>query len=245
MRLLLVRHGQSTNNVLAEELPYEEYIASRSAEPELTPAGCEQAERLAHFFGDVQSAPAESWQHSHVTERPVTALYTSPMLRALKTTAPLARALGLDPKIWVDIHEHGGLFTGSPRTGTVVNYGGLSRAAMAAQFPGYAVPDGVSERGWWFGGYEEMAQCTARAQRVAQTVRGWVEERKDEVIMLVSHGTFMDQFLKALLGAGESPTFYFSHINTAISRVDFLESGFAAVRYLNRAPHLPPDLYTR
>ena len=245
MRLLLVRHGQSTNNVLAEELPYEEYIASRSAEPELTPAGYEQAQRLANFFGDVQSAPAESWQHSHVTERPITALYTSPMLRALKTTVPLARALGLDPQVWVDIHEHGGLFTGSPRTGTVVNYGGLPRAAMAEQFAGYAIPAEVTDAGWWFGGYEEMEQCTLRAQRAARIVREWAEERADEVILLVSHGTFMDQFLKALLGAGESPTFYFSHINTAISRVDFLESGFAAVRYLNRAPHLPPELYTR
>ncbi len=84
---------------------------------------------------------------------------------------------------------------------------------------------------------------SARSER--RIVREWAEERADEVILLVSHGTFMDQFLKALLGAGESPTFYFSHINTAISRVDFLESGFAAVRYLNRAPHLPPELYTR
>jgi len=245
VRLLLVRHGQSTNNVLAEELPYDEYVASRSAEPDLTAAGHEQAEHLARFFGNIHAAMDETWQHSHVTERPVTAIYTSPMLRALKTTAPLKAALGLAPEVWIDIHEHGGLFTGNPQSGTVVNYSGLSSTAIAEQFPGYAIPNGVSEQGWWFGGYEEMEQCTARAQRVAQTVRCWAEERKKEVILLVSHGTFMDQLLKALLGAGESPAFYFSHINTAISRIDFLESGFAAVRYLNRAPHLPDALYTR
>jgi len=245
VRLLLVRHGQSTNNVLADELPYDDYMASRSAEPDLTPVGYEQADRLAHFFGELHAATAEARPHSHVTERPITAIYTSPMLRALKTTAPLSAALGLAPEVWVEIHEHGGLFTGSPQNGTAVNHSGLSRAAMAEQFPDYLLPASVSEQGWWFGGYEEMEQCAVRAQRVAQSLRSWAEERRDEVILLVSHGTFMDQVLKALLDAGESPAFYFSHINTAISRIDFLESGFAAVRYLNRAPHLPPQLYTR
>ena len=33
--------------------PYDDYIATRSNDPELTPAGVEQAQRLAHFFGDI------------------------------------------------------------------------------------------------------------------------------------------------------------------------------------------------
>ncbi|GIK74883.1 MAG: hypothetical protein BroJett021_38710 [Chloroflexota bacterium] len=246
MRLLLVRHGQSTNNVLAETLPYEEYIATRSAEPELTPAGEAQVERLARFFGELPQPDGElSERRASISERPVTALYTSPMLRALRTTAPLAAALGLTPEVWVDIHEHGGLFTGSPRTNTIVNFAGLGRSQMAAQFPGYVLPPEVGEEGWWWGGYEHMAQCTARAHRVAMTLRRWAETRCDEVILLVTHGTFMDQLLKALIGAGEQPNFYFNHINTAISRVDFLDEGFMALRYLNRAPHLPLELYTR
>jgi broad specificity phosphatase PhoE len=244
--LLLVRHGQSTNNVLAETLPYEEYVATRSHEPELTPAGVEQAERLANFFGELPFPDGElSERRASISERPVTALYTSPMVRALRTTAPLAAALGLTPQVWVDIHEHGGLFTGNPRKETVVNFAGLGRQEMSSQFPGYVLPSEIGDDGWWWNGYEHMAQCTARAQRVAQTVRAWAETRQDEVILLVTHGTFMDQLLKALIGAGEQPNFYFSHINTAISRVDFLNEDFVALRYLNRAPHLTLDLYTR
>lgn len=246
MRLLLVRHGQSMNNLLAETLPYDEYIATRSHEPELTPAGAEQAQRLAHFFGDI-TPPEEmdTARRTSISERPVTAIYTSPMLRALCTTAPLAAALGLAPQVWTDIFEHGGLFTGDPRAGEVANFGGLTRQQIAERFPSYVLPAEITDAGWWWNGYEHMAQCTARARRVAHTLRQWAETRADEVILIVTHGTFMDQLFKALLAAGDQPAFHFSHINTAISRVDFLAEGFVAVRYLNRAPHLPLSLYTR
>jgi 2,3-bisphosphoglycerate-dependent phosphoglycerate mutase len=246
VRLLLVRHGQSMNNLLAETLPYDEYIATRSNDPELTPAGAEQAQRLAHFFGDITPPDeVDTARRTSISERPVTALYTSPMLRALRTTAPLAAALGLAPQVWTEIFEHGGLFTGDPRAGEVVNFGGLTRQQMAAHFPTYVLPAEVTDEGWWWDGYEHMAQCTARARRVAQTLRQWAETSADAVILLVTHGTFMDQLIKALLDAGEQPAFHFSHINTAISRLDFLAEGFVAVRYLNRAPHLPLSIYTR
>ncbi len=234
------------NNLLAEKLPYDDYIATRSNDPELTPAGVEQAQRLAHFFGDIiPPEEVDTARRTSISERRVTTLYVSPMLRALCTAAPLATAIGLAPQVWPDIHEHGGLFTGDPRAGEVVNFAGLTRAEMAARFPAYVLPPEVTEEGWWWGGYEHMAQCAERAQRVAQTLRQWAEVRGDEVILLVTHGTFMDQLIKALLGAGEQSAFHFSHINTAISRIDFLTEGFVAVRYLNRAPHLPLALYTR
>ncbi|MEJ5249469.1 MAG: histidine phosphatase family protein [Caldilinea sp.] len=246
MRVLLVRHGQSENNVLADKMTYDEYIATRSHEPDLTPVGEEQARRLAQFFGGAAQPDADlTERRASISEQPVTALYTSPMLRALRTTAPLAAALGLAPEVWVDIHEHGGLFTGDPRNGTAVNFSGMGRAEMQQRFPGFLLPPEVTEDGWWWNGYEEIEQCTVRARRVAETLCAWAKTRKDEVILLVTHGTFMDQLLKALIGAGEQPNFFFSHLNTGVSRVDFLEGGLIAVRYLNRAPHLPLELYTR
>lgn len=246
MRLLLVRHGQSMNNVLAEMMSYDEYIATRSHEPDLTPLGEEQAKRLAHFFGDMPQLDSDlTERRASISERPVTALYTSPMLRALRTTAPLATALGLAPCVWVDLHEHGGLFTGDPRNGTVVNFAGMGKKEMQMRFPGFILPPEITDEGWWWNGYEHLEQCTARAQRVAETLRTWATTRKDEVILMVTHGTLMDQLLKALIGAGNQPNFYFNHLNTGISRVDFLEDGLIALRYLNRAPHLPLDLYTR
>ena len=88
-----------------------------------------------------------------------------------------------------------------------------------------------------------------RAQRVAAALQVMATERGDEAILLVSHGTFLDQLLKALFGvSGGADTdmrFHFSHLNTGISRIDFLEGGHVAVRYLNRVPHLEPKLHTR
>ncbi|MBW7883043.1 MAG: histidine phosphatase family protein [Caldilineaceae bacterium] len=246
MRVLLVRHGESTNNQLANQRSYDEYIRNRSHEPELTPAGRQQAEQLAAYMGALQAtAQDETGRGASVTERPVTAIYTSPMLRAMQTAAPLAGTLGMSPEVWVEIHEHGGLFTGDPRNGEVVSYPGLSRAQIAARFRAFSLPPQVTESGWWSGGYEEMSACTVRAQRVAQTLRHWAPARPDDVLLLVTHGTFMDQLIKALLGVNGDSAFYFNHINTAISRIDFLDNGFVAIRYLNRAPHLTPVQFTR
>ncbi|MCS6825964.1 MAG: histidine phosphatase family protein [Caldilinea sp.] len=246
MRLLLVRHGQSVNNVLADKMAYDEYIATRSHEPDLTPVGEEQVRRLAQFFGDALQPDADlTERRASISEQPVTALYTSPMLRALRTSAPLAAVLGLAPAVWVDIHEHGGLFTGDPRNGTALNFSGMGKQEMQRRFPGFILPPEVTDDGWWWNGYETLEQCAVRAQRVAETLRAWAKTRKDDVLLMVTHGTFMDQLLKALIGAGEQSTFFFSHLNTGVSRVDFLESGLIALRYLNRVPHLPPELYTR
>ena len=78
------------NNLLAETLPYNDYIATRSHEPELTPAGVEQAQRLAHFFGDITPPnEADTARRTSISERHVTTFYVSPMLRALCTACLL------------------------------------------------------------------------------------------------------------------------------------------------------------
>ena len=68
----------------------------------------------------------------------------------------------------MDIHEHGGIFTGNPELGDIVGYPGLTAAQIAAQFATYRVVDGVGDTGWWMGGYEEMDVCYTRACRVAR-----------------------------------------------------------------------------
>ena len=67
----------------------------------------------------------------------------------------------------------------------------------------------------------------------------------DESIAVVSHGTFMDSLLKALLGRLPGNEFYFNHHNTGITRIDFQSwktSGVLPfIRYANRADHLTDD----
>ena len=45
-----IRHGQSENNVIMEQVPYEDYLFSRIQDPKLTEKGHRQAEIAAKFL---------------------------------------------------------------------------------------------------------------------------------------------------------------------------------------------------
>lgn len=251
MRVLLIRHGQSANNVLAEHRghDYAGYMAGRNPEPPLSAIGQRQAQLLADQLGAVAANPPPAidrlvWM---TNEHPIDTLYVSPMLRALQTAWPISQALGLQPQVWVAIHEHGGVFTGNPQLGDVVGYPGLSRSQIGAQFAGYQVTDGVHDGGWWPGGYEDMDACCSRACAVAVQLYAMAEQQPDATIALVTHGNFLDALFHALFVPTEAygDRVHFSHLNTAVSRVDFGTDGHIALRYLNRIDHLPPDLVTR
>ena len=251
MRLLLIRHAQSGNNAVADAShgDYSTFMATRSADPPLTPTGERQAELLAAYVATmddgIDATPPR--MSSYLRIHPVTKLYVSPMLRALQTAQPLVAALDLAPEVWMDLHEHGGIFTGSKEAGTVQGFPGLTRREIAARFPNYTVGAGIDESGWWRGGYEELEECDARASRVAQTLRTWAGEQPDATIALVTHGTFLNSLIHALLLLPPSAQdrVYFSHLNTALTRLDFLQDGGLAMRYHNRITHLPVEYLTR
>jgi 2,3-bisphosphoglycerate-dependent phosphoglycerate mutase len=244
MKLFIIRHAQSANNLLGEQAAYEEYMVRRDPEPPLTELGRRQAELLArHLAGN--DFP-ERKQEDNKSGYGLTRLYCSPMLRTLQTAWPISQHTGLKPEIWLDLHEQGGIFHGNPRNGEpIVSFPGLSRRQIEEQYPGYLVPDAISDRGWWSGGYEDMQGCYARAAKVAQTLHQWAPEMLDERIALVSHGTFAEALVRALLGLPAGHRSYYSHYNTAITRLDFLPDGYLIVRYLNRIQHLPAELISR
>jgi broad specificity phosphatase PhoE len=251
MRLYLIRHAESANNRLALGLTYEEYMQQRSADPDITELGHRQAQALAQHLADPQTpeayhegAPADGNGSGgyHLTH-----LYCSPMLRALQTARPVAAALGVSPTVWPEIHEHGGMFRGNPRRGDdLVIERGMTRAAMAAAYPTYVLPEGITGAGWWTAGYEDMPGCYARAVRVARDLRRRAqEERVVEVesrIAMISHGTFVDALLKAFFDQLPERQLFYFHYNTAITRLDFMPNGTLMLRYLNRVQHLTPDL---
>jgi len=245
MKLFLIRHAQSTNNYLAEQIKLEEYMAQRSPEPPLTDLGHRQAQLVADHLASDTYPESEQESSEDQCGYGFTRLYCSPMLRTLQTTQPITKALGLQPQVWIDIHEHGGIFHGDPQKGPVGECFGLTRQEMVELFPDYQLPEAITEKGWWSGGYEEMEGCYARAQRVAAEVRSWAPTMPNERIALVAHGTFIDALLKAILGQDFASQLYYSHYNTAITRLDFTPRGFLLLRYLNRTEHLTPDLITR
>ncbi len=246
MKLFLIRHAQSANNYLAEQAKLEEYMDQRSAEPPITEIGQRQAQLVAdHLANEIHPELGQERGNSGQRGYGFTRLYCSPMLRTMQTALPISKAVGLKPQLWMDIHEHGGIFQGDPQKGTVVDHFGMTRQAMLEQFPDYELCDEVTDKGWWPGGYEEMDGCYQRAQRVAERLREWGNTLPDERIALVAHGTFMDALLKAILGQDFASQFYYSHYNTAITRLDYTPRGFILLRYINRTEHLPADLITR
>ncbi len=234
MQLYIIRHGESANNALGtEDSSYDEYMATRSPDPALTQIGERQAELVGAYLAG--------------SDYGITELHCSAMVRAMQTALPIGQALGLRPRVWIDIHEHGGMFLGNPRNEDGIrSFPGISRSEASEQFPGYDLPEEISDNGWWYGDYEDMDACALRAQRVADTLDERAAEDDDSVIALVTHGTFIDQLLKALTKQRENGRriFYFKN-NTAISHVDFLNDGPLVLRYTNRIPHLPDELVTR
>lgn len=239
LRVYIIRHAQSANNALADQ-------SQRHYDPPLTLLGNEQAERLAQHLAAGDSRDMEVDIRSGYSVQMntsgfgITHLYTSAMYRALQTTQQIARALDMRPDIWLDIHEEGGVYL--EESGTRHGKAGKTRAEIEREFPTFQMPDEIGDEGWWGAarGYETRADAFTRAGRVATELRNRV--KSDDVLALITHGTFSDRLLKALLNQTDSSGYYYMQYNTGITRVEFLDSMRVLVRYTNRIDHLSPDM---
>lgn len=235
MILYLIRHGQSANNSLVD-------LTQRVCDPDLTELGRQQAELVAkHLASGRERFPrnsAETCHEGYVIDR----LYCSPMWRALLTAQPIGKALDLTPEVWTEVHELGGIYLDYGEAGGIVGYPGKSRQEIRAEFPGYVLPESVSQCGWWREeqGFEDLAAFRRRAISVAEEFRRLA--KSEERIAIVSHGDFIDALIKALLNRLPDQTTYHYQSNTSISRIDFQHSGRLEIRYLNRVDHLPIEM---
>jgi 2,3-bisphosphoglycerate-dependent phosphoglycerate mutase len=234
MELTIIRHAQSTNNALPSP-------KNRVCDPQLTELGHRQAEILAqHLATGQRLAP---WQADPFEQGgySITRLYCSPMCRSLQTTQPIERALGLTPEVWIDIHERGGIYLDHGEAGDTVGYPGKTRAEILSEFPSYALPEGITEQGWWrHQGREDRQTFYGRAIQVAFTLRKWATS--DERIALVTHGDFINGLLKALFNQLPGAGIAYRHLNAAITSICLQGDGKLTVAYLNRVDHLPPGL---
>jgi 2,3-bisphosphoglycerate-dependent phosphoglycerate mutase len=236
MELYIIRHAQSVNNALPDQ-------TDRLCDPPLTELGRRQTEILAQHLATetgLSPRPDESGGYG------ITRLYCSPMWRALQTAGPVGRALGIAPEVWIDVHEHGGVYLDHGEDGGIVGYPGKARPEILAEFPDFVLPDAITEQGWWHQGREERASCFARAIRAARRLRGWATG--DERIAIITHGGFIDALMKALFSQlpdcrrMQPIRVYYHHLNTAISRVDIRSTGYLDLRYFNRVDHIPREL---
>ncbi len=169
-------------------------------------------------------------------------LYCSAMLRALQTAQVIGAALGLQPQVWVDVHEEGGMWLDHGEAQGARGYPGLTRAEIAERFPDCVLPDEITEQGWWRYGREEWTPFLERATRVAASLRQ--QAATDERIAIVTHGGFGAYLLRALVGAPIDANVFFHHDNTGVTRVRFRSDGRVSIRYQNRVDHLPSDMIT-
>ncbi len=243
MQLYIIRHAQSANNVLIDE-------TQRTHDPILTEIGKQQADILAqHLFDgpnhdpymDPRTGYSQPEDHNGI---PITHLYCSAMYRSLQTAAPVAKALGVPVEIWLELHEHGGIYLETPEG--VTGYGGKTRSEILAEFPGYILPDRVTDEGWYDIklGKETRAFAYGRAAQVAIDLRKRAKAEPDARIAIITHGTFIDSLLKALFNQLPATQMYYLHYNTAITRIDFRDDDRMLVRHINRVDHLPPELIT-
>jgi len=227
MRVYLIRHAQSENNVLNEDTYH-----LRKVDPDLTPLGYEQRDFLAEFVATASE--------NREPEFGITHLYCSAMHRALLTTQPVAQRLGIQPEVWVDLHEKGGMFLRD--NGVVNGFNGMPRATILKLFPDYILPDNVTASGWYNPdlGMEPETHSFYRAIKVATALRD--RSNSDDVLALVSHAGFLDILLKAIFDQLPSRphTMRYYHYNTSITRIDYRHRN-PILHYMNRVDHLTPD----
>ena len=237
MELFIIRHGQSGNNALAN-------IRDRSVDPPLTDLGERQAEMLGEYVarGENQELSRETTGNTKYELRHglgITSLFTSPMYRSLQTVQPVSRASGLAPRIWVDIHEEGGMFLNHGGDEGLVGYPGRTRSEILAEFPDYVLPTSFDETGWWNKDHEDPASLLVRATKVSEQLREMA--KTEDRVAIITHGAFMNALLNAIFGQISEGHIYYRHHNTAISHLYMDGDGRFEVLYLNSTVHLNPE----
>ena len=263
MQLFFARHGESFNNGLEG---HSHYYERRKADPELTPRGLAQSERLAALI----AGTGHPHDHQHrVSRNPwnyegfaITHIYTSLQRRAVETASVIADRIDLDLIPWPDIHECGGVVEWDAEAQRLRGAKGATAPDLAAWAPrrslAATVASAVEPEGWWEERDLESRDASAeRADRVFNTLlerHGGTDDR----VLLVSHSMFYVFFMCRVLGLQFVRELWFTLNNAGLTRVDIgdgddYEPGIDAgwnkipglpvrIAYTNRLDHLPPHV---
>lgn len=245
-KLYLIRHAQSTNNVIWNGSDDAE---DRSSDPEITETGHRQAETLGEHLAHPQGEPR---QHPFVAEPScrfgLTHLYCSLMTRSILTAEYIAQACKLDLRALPDIFEKHGIYE-YVSEGVLKGLPGPDRSYFDQRFPGLNLPDEFNDDGWWNRAAEDEPSFLSRMQKVVADFKHR-HANSDNCIAMIAHGDFIDQFVNELMGVSRHPHNYqndwvanWTFHNTSISRIDFVGDSHSVV-YLNRIDHLPAELVT-
>lgn len=240
MRLYYIRHAQSHNNALWEAKAPED---DRVEDPELTEVGRRQAEILARHLCRRQPGRATTtYDNQDLDGYEITHVYCSLMVRAVATGNEIARALGLPLHAWLDLHEEGGIYLKDRHSEALIGLPGKDRAYFADHYPQLILPDEMDDKGWWNRDFEDEPQRRVRAGRVLKALIEKHGHTQDNVV-IVSHGGFYNQFIKALLKMPGDENVWFFMNNAAITRIDVGDDWWG-ISYQNKLDFMPPELVT-
>lgn len=218
MRLYLIRHAESENNVRAEH--------ERVEDPAITSRGVRQAEHLA------------AWLATHQFD----VLLTSPFRRALETARPIVRRTCREVHVWCDIYEQGGCYRGWHEA----NYegaAGLGREAILELLPGATVEAAIGSSGWWGELPRETHDETLR--RAAAVRRKFEREfaTSNRGVVAIVHADFQRLLLTELLGGSIDVGYLGPICNTGVTHLT-LHSGRWQLQWFNAVTHLTGELIT-
>jgi probable phosphoglycerate mutase len=165
--LLLVRHGES--QPARDDQPFP--LVDGHGDPELAPAGREQALRVA-----------ERLEHEDIG-----AIYVSTLCRTVQTAAPLASRLGIEPRVEPDLRE---VYLGEWE-------GGSFRRHVAE---GHPIALRMFTEGRWdvIPGAEPAESL---ASRVRGAITRIATAHADQTVVVVSHGGVIGQIMALATGA--------------------------------------------
>ena len=242
LQLYFIRHAQSENNHIMDEVDHKDYLFQRVEDPKLTAKGKCQAELVADFLARPESEDGNDSQNR--SGFGLTHLHCSLMTRAVQTALPIARKTGLPLVAWPEVHENGGVFLAEKVEDEIIWNGlpGKGRSYFETHFPELVIPDDLSEEGWWNREKEPRDQYILRARSIVDQL---LEDHQgtDHRVGIVMHGGIFGRILAAFFEM-ESRSYWFHMNNTAISRIDISANGRVMMSYMNKVDHLPDELIT-
>jgi probable phosphoglycerate mutase len=201
--VLLVRHGESGSMVGGASLA----LTEGQGDPPLAPGGTAEAESVGE----------------RLARQGINAIYTSPLRRCVETAEPLARALGLTPRVERDLRE---VFMGEWE-------GGLYRKKFAERDP--IAQRMLAEQRWdVIPGAEAAPEFTRRVRSVVARIAAAHVGGK---IALFTHAGVIGEALAQASGA--EPFAFIGPNNASISQILVTPEKWV-VRRFNDASHLEP-----
>jgi probable phosphoglycerate mutase len=205
-QLILVRHGESQAAVEGE--PFE--LVEGQGDPSLSEEGQEQAELVG----------------ARLARESIDAIYVSNLRRTSETAAPLAKRLGLTPRIDRDLRE---VFLGEWESG-------IFRKKVVERDP-IAVRMFEAQRWDVIPGAEPQEEFAGRTRAAVERIAA---AHPDQVVAVFAHGGVIGEMLSQATGASG---FSFTPDNTGISQLVVTPERWIVRRY-NDTGHLDVPLVT-